>query len=139
MRLRSLNPAPVVESAFNGSMAARTEIPPSEGRGDAGGGDAAHSIPVEPSGAAEGSGLPAGPKSTSLNGWFAELKRRRVFRALVGYGIGAFAVLQIIEPIVHPGAFDLYSCSRALACSRLPPASFTISSCVAVAAASQPK
>ena len=82
-------------------MAARTEIPPSEGRGDAGGGDAAHSIPVEPSGAAEGSGLPAGPKSTSLNGWFAELKRRRVFRALVGYGIGAFAVLQIIEPIVH--------------------------------------
>ena len=32
---------------------------------------------------------------------FAELKRRRVFRALVGYGIAAFAVLQIIEPIIH--------------------------------------
>src|SRR6266446_3892522 len=31
----------------------------------------------------------------------AELKRRRVFRALVGYGIAAFAVLQIIEPIMH--------------------------------------
>jgi TolB-like protein len=31
----------------------------------------------------------------------AELQRRRVFRALVGYGIGAFAVLQIIEPIMH--------------------------------------
>jgi serine/threonine-protein kinase len=31
----------------------------------------------------------------------AELKRRRVIRALVGYGIGAFAVLQIIEPIMH--------------------------------------
>ncbi len=33
--------------------------------------------------------------------YFAELKRRRVFRALVGYGIAAFAVLQIIEPIMH--------------------------------------
>jgi TolB-like protein len=31
----------------------------------------------------------------------AELNRRRVFRALVGYGIGAFAVLQIIEPVMH--------------------------------------
>ena len=32
---------------------------------------------------------------------FAELNRRRVFRALVAYGIAAFAVLQIIEPIMH--------------------------------------
>ena len=32
---------------------------------------------------------------------FGELKRRRVFRALVGYGIAAFAVLQIVEPITH--------------------------------------
>ena len=31
----------------------------------------------------------------------SELKRRRVFRALVGYGIVAFAVLQIIEPVMH--------------------------------------
>src|SRR2546425_4990720 len=31
----------------------------------------------------------------------AELKRRRIFRALVGYGIAAFAVLQIIEPVMH--------------------------------------
>jgi len=31
----------------------------------------------------------------------AELKRRRVFRALIGYGIAAFAVLQIIEPLMH--------------------------------------
>ncbi len=31
----------------------------------------------------------------------AELQRRRVFRAVVGYGIGAFAVLQIIEPVMH--------------------------------------
>src|SRR5713101_1446261 len=36
-----------------------------------------------------------------LGNWFAELKRRRVFRALVGYGIAAFAVLQIIEPLMH--------------------------------------
>ena len=32
---------------------------------------------------------------------FAELQRRRVFRALVGYGVAAFAVLQIAEPIMH--------------------------------------
>ena len=31
----------------------------------------------------------------------AELQRRRVFRALVAYGVAAFAVLQIIEPIMH--------------------------------------
>ena len=30
-----------------------------------------------------------------------ELKRRRVFRALVGYGIAAFAVLQVVEPVMH--------------------------------------
>jgi TolB-like protein len=30
-----------------------------------------------------------------------ELKRRRVFRALVGYAIAAFAVLQVIEPVMH--------------------------------------
>src|SRR5438477_7757637 len=30
-----------------------------------------------------------------------ELKRRRVFRALVSYGIAPFAVLQIIEPVMH--------------------------------------
>ena len=32
---------------------------------------------------------------------FAELKRRRVFRALLGYAIVAFAVLQVIEPVMH--------------------------------------
>jgi TolB-like protein/tetratricopeptide (TPR) repeat protein len=31
----------------------------------------------------------------------AELNRRRVFRALVVYGVVAFAVLQVIEPIMH--------------------------------------
>src|SRR6516225_839071 len=46
---------------------------------------------------------PAGvpPKAAGLNGWFAELKRRRVVRTLVGYGIASFAALQIIEPIMH--------------------------------------
>ena len=28
----------------------------------------------------------------------SELKRRRVFRVLVGYGVVAFAVLQVVEP-----------------------------------------
>ena len=41
----------------------------------------------------------AGP--VSLPSLLAELTRRRVFRALVAYGIAAFAVLQIIEPIMH--------------------------------------
>src|SRR5438270_7225262 len=31
----------------------------------------------------------------------AELNRRRVFRALVAYAIAAFAVLQVIEPVMH--------------------------------------
>jgi len=29
------------------------------------------------------------------------MKRRRVFRALIGYGIVSFAVLQVIEPVMH--------------------------------------
>src|SRR5215831_3786809 len=82
-------------------MTARTEIPPSEGVRDPGGGDAAHSIPIEPSGVAEGSGSVVQQKQAGLNSWFAELKRRRVVRTLVAYGIASFAVLQIIEPVVH--------------------------------------
>lgn len=31
----------------------------------------------------------------------AELKRRRVIRALIGWGIFSFAVLQVIEPVLH--------------------------------------
>jgi TolB-like protein len=31
----------------------------------------------------------------------AEFKRRRVFRALIGYGIASFAVLQVSEPVIH--------------------------------------
>jgi|GEM_PF-5115682 len=84
---------------FKRSMAARTEIPPSEGVRDAGGGDAAHSLPAEPSGA-PGSGSMVQQKQVGLNGWFAELKRRRVVRTLVGYG-----------PAPCGAAFALRSCS----------------------------
>jgi hypothetical protein len=52
---------------------------------------------------------------------FAELKRRRVFRALGGYGIAAFSVLQIIEPIMH-GLHCPTWCSRT-SWSRSRPAS----------------
>ena len=31
----------------------------------------------------------------------AEFKRRLVFRVLVGYGACTFAILQIVEPIIH--------------------------------------
>src|SRR5262249_49865513 len=57
--------------------------------------DTAKSSPAPPT--------PAGvqPKSAGLNGWFTELRRRRVVRTLAAYGIAAFAVLQIIEPIMH--------------------------------------
>jgi TolB-like protein/Tfp pilus assembly protein PilF len=36
-----------------------------------------------------------------LSLFLAELRRRRVFRVLGGYGLGAFAVLQITEPVMH--------------------------------------
>jgi tetratricopeptide (TPR) repeat protein len=63
-------------------------------------------------GAGDGGGLPTGvkpdetpapasPRKASLGDLFAELKQRRVFRALVGYGIFAFAILQVIEPVLH--------------------------------------
>ena len=32
---------------------------------------------------------------------FTELQRRRVFRAVIGYGIVSFALLQVIEPVMH--------------------------------------
>jgi len=37
----------------------------------------------------------------SLESLVAELKRRRVFRALIAWGLAAFAVLQVIEPVMH--------------------------------------
>ena len=33
--------------------------------------------------------------------FIAELQRRRVFRVLVGYGVVSFALLQVIEPLMH--------------------------------------
>jgi adenylate cyclase len=33
--------------------------------------------------------------------FLSELRRRRVFRVLLGYGIASFAVLQVIEPVMH--------------------------------------
>jgi TolB-like protein len=36
-----------------------------------------------------------------LHALIGELKRRRVFRVLVGYGVVSFAVLQVVEPIQH--------------------------------------
>jgi hypothetical protein len=32
---------------------------------------------------------------------FAELRRRRVIRALLGYAVASFAVLQVTEPVMH--------------------------------------
>ncbi len=40
-------------------------------------------------------------RKTTLGDLLAELKRRHVFRVMVGYGIFSFAVLQITEPIMH--------------------------------------
>lgn len=37
----------------------------------------------------------------AVAGLIAELQRRRVIRALIGYGVAAFAILQIIEPVMH--------------------------------------
>jgi adenylate cyclase len=31
----------------------------------------------------------------------SELRRRRVFRVVVGYGVATFAVLQVVEPVIH--------------------------------------
>jgi TolB-like protein/Tfp pilus assembly protein PilF len=33
--------------------------------------------------------------------WLEELKQRRVFRALVGYGLVSFGLLQVVEPLMH--------------------------------------
>jgi len=58
-----------------------------------------HLAEQAPASSATTTGVP--PKAAGLNSWLAELKRRRVVRALVGYGIASFAVLQIIEPVMH--------------------------------------
>ena len=43
---------------------------------------------------------PAEPPKAAVS-LLDDLKRRRVFRTLVGYGVVAFALLQIVEPIMH--------------------------------------
>jgi TolB-like protein/Flp pilus assembly protein TadD len=40
-------------------------------------------------------------RKATLGDLLAEMKRRRVFRVMVGYGIFAFALLQVTEPIMH--------------------------------------
>lgn len=55
----------------------------------------------DPSGSA-GGGAEAGPPGPTLLGAFlGELRRRRVFRALAVYSIVAFAILQVVEPVMH--------------------------------------
>ena len=44
---------------------------------------------------------PASRRKATLGDLFAELKRRRVFRVMVGYGIFVLAVLQVVEPLMH--------------------------------------
>jgi hypothetical protein len=41
------------------------------------------------------------PPPLQEQGLIAEMKRRRVFRTAIGYGVAAFAVLQVIEPVMH--------------------------------------
>ena len=40
-------------------------------------------------------------RKATLGDLLAELKRRHVFRVMIGYGVFAFAVLQVTEPIMH--------------------------------------
>jgi tetratricopeptide (TPR) repeat protein len=39
--------------------------------------------------------------SVDLAAWFQELRRRRVIRALLAWGLFSFAVLQVVEPVQH--------------------------------------
>ena len=43
----------------------------------------------------------SGPAAGGIPSLVAELRRRRVFRVLLGYGITSFAVLQVAEPVMH--------------------------------------
>src|SRR5882762_9714255 len=43
----------------------------------------------------------AGRSPSRLATFVAKLRRRRVFRALIGWGVFSFAVLQVIEPLIH--------------------------------------
>jgi TolB-like protein len=56
---------------------------------------------VPPSGGEGGAGPPAPAAEPAPPGLLAELRRRGVVRAVVGYGVAAFAVLQVTEPILR--------------------------------------
>jgi hypothetical protein len=43
----------------------------------------------------------ARPATGRISAFLAELRRRRVFRALLGWGLVSFAVLQVVEPVLH--------------------------------------
>jgi hypothetical protein len=66
-------------------------------------------VPPRPSGRSWSTAWRPRYDPPDLEGWnlagfrdfVAELKRRRVIRALVGWGIFGFAVLQIYEPVMH--------------------------------------
>jgi serine/threonine-protein kinase len=47
------------------------------------------------------SNTPRGGSLARFNDFIAELKRRRVIRAMVVWGVVAFAVLQVFEPVMH--------------------------------------
>jgi adenylate cyclase len=54
----------------------------------------------------EGRGVVPGPPGATAaaspgDDFLSELRRRRVFRVLLAYGIVSFAVLQVIEPVMH--------------------------------------
>ena len=63
--------------------------------------DAGDSSGGVPGAKPDGTPVHADPRKASFGDVVAELKRRRVFRVIVGYGIFAFAVLQVAEPIMH--------------------------------------
>jgi hypothetical protein len=50
---------------------------------------------------ASGATTPGEASPPARMGVVAELRRRRVFRVMLGYGVACFAVLQIIEPVMH--------------------------------------
>jgi hypothetical protein len=52
-------------------------------------------------GPAPGATAPAEASPPARMGVVAELKRRRVFRVVIGYAVACFAVLQVIEPVMH--------------------------------------
>ena len=37
----------------------------------------------------------------NLSTWLEEVRRRRVIRAMVGWGLFSFAALQVVEPVQH--------------------------------------